>query len=336
MSLFTDVPIALGTTAATGRIIICVNRPDEASGVVQHAAAIAEALGKHATLLHVIETRSTPGSQADPVEWELRRREASQMLADLARGHDKTISLETEVDNGFPADQICRRISNTAADIVAIGASTMNDAPTRRLGNTVRQVLDLSTSSVLVVPRFEPAADAVVYRRILLPLDGSPRAESILPLAVRIAEAHGAELVLLHVAQVPEMIEMGPSEPDDIAIRTRIMKRNERVAKKYLERIRAKLTARVPETRIRLCGHEDVRRCLVDLIAAERADLVILSAKGRSAREDSSVGSVAAHLLDHVQVPILIARLEGRNTFRTVTRNEWNRPAVRLPGQFMS
>jgi nucleotide-binding universal stress UspA family protein len=336
MSLSTCGPIGSSSTCAKGRVIICVDRSDEASDVVRHAAAIAESLGKPATLLHIIETTDPSGNHADPVEWELRRRDARQMLSDLARGHDKTLLLETEVDNGYPADQICRRISNTAADIVAFGASTVNDAPTRRLGNTVRRVLELSSSSVLVVPRSGSGSGAVVYRRILLPLDGSPRAESVLPLAARIAEAHGAELVLIHVAQIPEMIEMGPSEPEDIAIRTRIMKRNERVARMYLERIKAKLAAWVPEIRIRLCGHEDVRRCLADLITEERADLVILSAKGRSARADSPVGSVAAHLLDHVHVPILIARLEGRNTFRGAGRTQWNRPAVRLPGHFMS
>ena len=336
MPLSTDRPIGSGTIQPKGRVIICVDRPDEACDVVQHAAAIAEALGKPATLLHVIGTRDHPSDHADPVEWELRRRDAQQMLSQIASSCDTTSPLETEVDNGYPAEQICRRIADNTAEIVAVGTSTANDAPARRLGNTVRRILEHSSSSVLVVPRSHSRPETVVYRRILLPLDGSPRAESSLPLAARIAEAHGAELVLIHVAQVPEMIEMGPAEPEDIAIRARIMKRNERVARKYLERIKAKLAVRVQDIRIRLLGHEDVRRCLVDLISEERGDLVILSAKGRSAREDSAVGSVAAHLLDHVEMPILIARMDGKNTFRSADRTAWNRPAVRLPGHFMS
>ena len=48
-----------------------------------------------------------------------------------------------------------------------------------------------------------------MFRRILVPLDGSARAEQALPLAARIARAAGGSVLLLHVVSIP--LEFGPS-----------------------------------------------------------------------------------------------------------------------------
>jgi nucleotide-binding universal stress UspA family protein len=40
-----------------------------------------------------------------------------------------------------------------------------------------------------------------MFQRILVPLDGSTRAESALPVAARLAKASGGSVILLHVLQ---------------------------------------------------------------------------------------------------------------------------------------
>ncbi len=42
-----------------------------------------------------------------------------------------------------------------------------------------------------------------MFQRILVPLDGSARAERALPVAARIARACGASIILLRVATTP-------------------------------------------------------------------------------------------------------------------------------------
>ena len=46
-----------------------------------------------------------------------------------------------------------------------------------------------------------------MYKRILVPLDGSTRAESAVPIAARIAQASGGSVILLQVAAIPIEIE---------------------------------------------------------------------------------------------------------------------------------
>ena len=64
------------------------------------------------------------------------------------------------------------------------------------------------------------------YRRILVPLDGSQRAEHVLPMASALAERHAAELVLLHVVVKPELIQRMPLTDDEIELVDKVVQRN--------------------------------------------------------------------------------------------------------------
>jgi len=46
-----------------------------------------------------------------------------------------------------------------------------------------------------------------MFKRILVPLDGSTRAESAVPIAARIARASGGSVILLQVAAIPIELE---------------------------------------------------------------------------------------------------------------------------------
>src|SRR3546814_15735031 len=63
---------------------------------------------------------------------------------------------------------------------------------------------------LLVPPNAEPKPDS--YRRIVVPLDGSCWAESVLPVATRLARAADAELVLAHIVPRPELTVLRPLE----------------------------------------------------------------------------------------------------------------------------
>src|SRR5205085_451511 len=74
------------------------------------------------------------------------------------------------------------------------------------LGSTAQQVLATARSSVYIARGPCGAAGegkGVATKRILLPLDGSLRTESVLPVAARIASAQGAELLRAHVQHGP-------------------------------------------------------------------------------------------------------------------------------------
>ena len=52
-----------------------------------------------------------------------------------------------------------------------------------------------------------------MFKRILIPLDGSTRAESAIPVAARIARAYGASITLLRVVETPVELWFPPDSP---------------------------------------------------------------------------------------------------------------------------
>ena len=57
-----------------------------------------------------------------------------------------------------------------------------------------------------------------MYKKILVPLDGSPLAEAVLPHAEALAKSEGAEIVLLRVAVTPAryLFAHNPAEGNNI------------------------------------------------------------------------------------------------------------------------
>ncbi|MEZ4732783.1 MAG: universal stress protein [Caldilineaceae bacterium] len=79
--------------------------------------------------------------------------------------------------------------------------------------------------------------------RIVVPLDGSPRAEHVLPNATALAcrKWHGAELHLVHAVARPTMIQRMPLTAEENALAEQLFERNQAQAQKYLEQLRSQL-----------------------------------------------------------------------------------------------
>jgi nucleotide-binding universal stress UspA family protein len=315
------------------RVSACLDGSELSERVIPHALAIALSLGAPLTLLRVVESKAPGEEPQDPLEWDLRRRESRDYVARLAGERDGVeIPVESEVIEGQAAEEICQWTRQHGVGLTVLCTHGARGETEWCLASTARKLVEGVPGSVLLVPAAAPPQARVArYRRVLVPVDGSPRAESVIPLATRIAASQNAELVLAHVVPVPELIETGPLDSETLELRERLVRRNERVANEYLDRLRAQLAGgEVPVRALVLLGG-DARGRVARLIAEEAVDLVILSAHGRSARADVSLGSVAAHLVAHAEVPLLIVRRRPAATMRRAARTE--REPARLPSQ---
>ena len=269
---------------------------------IRHAAAVASALGTSLTIARVVDPPPA-GAPADPIDWHLRALEIRAELERL-RGEVACTPLEirTDVLEACGAGQVRRWASAQALDLLVTGSDDDDhDGPSVGL----HPLLAGGGVSLLVVCGDGPAADAPLYARILVPLDGSARAESALPLAVQLAQVHKAELLLVHAVPPLELTEVGPPSSEDLDLRQRVRRRNEEVARTYLERVRARVADAGRPARSVVVGNGDVRRHLADVVRRERVDLVVLSAHGHGAA-DGPYGSVAAYLVAHGAVPVLV------------------------------
>ena len=142
-----------------------------------------------------------------------------------------------------------------------------------------------------------------MYKRALVPLDGSPVAETIIPFILEIAGPLDMEVVLLRVVEpVPPMVLEGSRHIEVEDIETR---RTD--AEEYLAPIAVELCnkgVRV-ESRVRRGNPPD------QIVAAARetgADLVAMSTHGRGGLGRLVFGSVAQAVLRHAEIPVFLMR----------------------------
>lgn len=298
-------------------ILACVDSSRHARRILAHAGAIARAIGGELILLRVLAPNFDNDLPLDPIDWEVRRREAGAALAQLAeRG-----GLEAEIvlSHGHPAEEICHEATRRGAELVVLGrfGENVDDmGHMARIGATARTVLECGLEHVLLVP--ERAQGPQALRRILVPLDGSCWAESALPTAMHLARSVGAEIVLAQIATLPEFVCPTPPDPVDMELRERIMDRNTRAASVYLERQRTILAEQGIAVRTRVDVGADARSSLLEMLRDHAFDLVVLSARGSGFRHLPGLhfGSVAAHLSLHSGTPLLIVRPDTDTTTR--------------------
>jgi nucleotide-binding universal stress UspA family protein len=275
--------------------------------MIGHAKAVAAAFEVGVVLVSVIETDGARAQAIDPLAWEIRRREVSAQLAKSAREFStEDCEIGTMVLEGQRADQICNCATKGAHDIVVMSRGLGEE---RWLTSKVAHGLMTSNvGAILLVPAGSAAMEAEGYRRIIVPLDGSALAESAIPKAARLARRHGSELVFCHVAPEPVLTEIGPTDPKTVKLKEQIAQHNRRIGQGYLNRIKDSLKSGGVPVSTRLIIGGDARRMLVEAIAEESADIVVMASHGKSGHADVAAGDVADFVLNRSAVPVLIVR----------------------------
>lgn len=144
-----------------------------------------------------------------------------------------------------------------------------------------------------------------MYKKILVPLDGSKLAEAILPHVEDLARRYEAKVLFISIVE-PEPLIIAP-EP----MYTGFDPAN------YQERIRqveSYLTARQGEFREKgipakiQVGHGPVVESIIDVAESEDVDLIAMASHGRTGLSRVFYGSVAAGVLHRVSRPLLLIR----------------------------
>jgi nucleotide-binding universal stress UspA family protein len=141
-----------------------------------------------------------------------------------------------------------------------------------------------------------------MYKRILVPLDGSTLAEQALPHALNIAQGEDSALNLVRVAlDQPFLASKGGGEvyPDEILIQDRA------AAGSYLEGVQADVQAKGASASTQVLAGP-VAECIVDYAKEHQIDLIVMSTHGRSGPSRWVNGSVAEKVLHGSHCPVLI------------------------------
>jgi nucleotide-binding universal stress UspA family protein len=144
-----------------------------------------------------------------------------------------------------------------------------------------------------------------MYNLILVPLDGSKRAETILPYVEDLAQSRGSRILLL------EVIEPSTSmvTPYDMVpyYDAELMQKWIEEAKGYVETIQTRLRDKGIDCR-GFVEQGPVVRTVLEVAEREGADLIAMASHGRSGLARVFYGSVAAGILQQADRPLLLVR----------------------------
>lgn len=289
---------------STPRLVACVDDGEQANAVSSQALAIACSLGLEITFARVIEAPTHLASPADPIEWQLHRRTQSESLRRFADQEEEAkVAANSVLLAGVPADELSDWAQDHGATMLVMGQRKSDRG--KGLGSTAQALLDRAEHSLLLVPPCQPHKGS--YRRVMVPIDGSARADSVLPIARRIARTHAADLVLVHI--VPQLEVVGASRAPQVEqLRAQIDRHNKRNGIQHLEQLRRRSLEDGVEVKTIICGPGDPRSMLRDRAIEEQVDLIVMASHGNTGLEDVAVGSVAEYLAGHAPVPLLIVR----------------------------
>lgn len=147
-----------------------------------------------------------------------------------------------------------------------------------------------------------------MYKKILVPLDGSKRAETILPHVENLAQCYQAKVIFLQVVELPRR----PMRYDAFyeVLTREEMERWTQEAEKYLAALQIKFREKGIDTQTRV-GHGHVVDEIIHTAEQEKVELIAMSSHGRTGLPRVFYGSVAAGVLHRVDRPLLLIRAEG-------------------------
>lgn len=143
-----------------------------------------------------------------------------------------------------------------------------------------------------------------MYKRILVPLDGSALAEAALSHAVQLAASSGGEIVLLRAVispysiVAPDLVLAGQSIDQELL---------EQQAEQYLHALAARLASGgLPVRTVTSAG--PVAEAILDHARTLEADIIVMSTHGRGGLSRWVYGSVADRVLQAAPCPVLLIR----------------------------
>lgn len=144
-----------------------------------------------------------------------------------------------------------------------------------------------------------------MYARILVPLDGSRRAEAIIPHLKTLAHCFGAKIILLQVVE-PAYI---PSDPASYLpeLESELNEHRKSEAENYLLAWKQRLGSQEIEAEVKI-EMGPVVETIIKVSQDENVDLIAMASHGRSGFSRVIYGSVANGVLQKIDRPLFLIR----------------------------
>ncbi|HSM55903.1 MAG TPA: universal stress protein [Candidatus Sulfomarinibacteraceae bacterium] len=145
-----------------------------------------------------------------------------------------------------------------------------------------------------------------MYQNILVPLDGSKRAEAILPHVEHMAHRYEARTIFLQVLE-PAPVIVGPYDAEAFFYQPEELEERQKEIDTYLAGLEGEFREKGIASK-RIVAQGPVVQSIIDVAEREDVDLIAMASHGRGGLTRVFYGSVAAGVLQRVERPLLLIR----------------------------
>jgi nucleotide-binding universal stress UspA family protein len=298
-------------------ILVPLDGSQLADCVLPHVVAIARSFDAEITLLRMLE-KNQAGTSAqlfDLLNWQINKTKATLYLEKTrARFQDSRIRARTTVMEGLVAEGITEYAQNQGMKLIVLSSHGRNGLTQWGISNITQKIILGAQTSLFIVRAHQygvhsdESLETPLYQRILVPLDGSQRAENVLPIITQLAHFHKSQIHLVQVVQTPEMARQMPPAREDIDLSNHVVERNRAEAERYLEQLKSRSVLEGIAVQTQLITSDNAAVVLHQLVGQEQIDMVALSAHGYSGNHQWPYGSMVNNFIMYGKVPLLIVQ----------------------------
>ena len=311
------------------RMLVPLDGSELSEVVFPYAKELAGRLGLDVILLHV---HSPEEGKTSPLyrayiehKAEIIKRQSQEVQGKVGiEPGGKVLEVRGELVAGYPAEEILRYADERDIDLILMATHGRSGIRRWVMGSVADKVLRASNVPVWLVRTEIP--EGIVYdkwpkRTMLVPLDGSELAETILPHVEALAKQRGAELVdvvLLRVCESGAALGYYPpsarfeTPTGAVHVMPQEYARGEAakykiLAEQYLAGIEQRLKGAGLRVRAEVRAGEPAEE-IVDYANTNPFNLIVMSTHARSGLSRWAYGSVATKVLQGVSSPVFLVR----------------------------
>jgi nucleotide-binding universal stress UspA family protein len=301
------------------RILVPLDGSKLAERALDHAKCFAKTFSSEVILLTVQDPSMDRNSSRniDPLKWQILKTETELYLQSVASHlNQEKINTTYKILEGNAAENIVNFATSENINLVIISSHGWSGLSRWETSSVVKKVIEKVYIPVLIIRSFQSGEEGganVPYQRILLPLDGSRRAECSLPTAITLTQDLNASLYTAHVIQQP-VLPFTVDQTGQVAqVLNDYLKVNREAQEQYLENLRQRLPIKAE---IRITEGNNIPRAIHELVRSENIDLIIMCAHGQTGVTDWPYGGVAWNILEYGLVTTLVIQDMARAQIR--------------------
>jgi len=295
------------------KILVPLDGSGLSESILPYVRALAKALQVPVELLHgidpeTIKTLSDPGQgrYVDVIEADMKSNGLAY-LKKVAASFNEPSMVHPIAEIGKPAELIVDRAAAQTGTLIAMATRGRSGVQRWLLGSVADKVLHAAANPLLLVRANEggKTSGEVTLNTVVVPLDGSPLAESVLPHIAALAKRMKLEVVLLRVHSLVAESYFADEYTPNVQ---RISEEIRQEARAYLERKVLQVQAEGLDKVSSVLLEGNAGAEIVSFAKATSNNLVAMTTHGRSGVTRWMLGSVAEKVVKHSGDPVLVVR----------------------------